>query len=116
MDFFDDEATGPETTQASPPRRRRPDHRRQRIQRIVILAAILFVLVFAIAWWARSCQHSRKVGAYRTYMESVATAIEDSDALGKQLNKFIQNPTKLQRPQLISSLDKWASQQEEQCP
>ncbi len=41
VDFFDDEATGPEqATQAPPPRRRRrPDRRRTRIQRIVILAA-----------------------------------------------------------------------------
>ena len=35
-----------------PPPRRRTNRRRTRIQRIVILAAILFVIVFALAWWA----------------------------------------------------------------
>ena len=71
------------------------------------------MLVFAVAWWARSCQHSRKVGAYRTYFDGVATAIKDSDDLGRQLNRFIANPTKLQRPQLIAKLDSWAASQQE---
>ena len=114
MDFFDDEATGPEATRTSPPPRRRPaDRRRTRIQRIIILALILFVVVFAIAWWARSCQHSRKVSSYRDYFQGVATAIKDSDELGKQLNRFVRNPTKLQRAQLIESLDRWAAGQQE---
>lgn len=114
MDFFDDEATGPEATRTSPPPRRRPaDRRRTRIQRIVILALILVVVVFAVAWWARSCQHSRKVGSYRDYFQGVATAIKDSDDLGKQFNRFVRNPTKLQRPQLLESLDKWAAGQQE---
>ncbi len=115
MDFFDDEATGPEQTAVTrPPRRRRPaDRRRNRILRILILAAILFVVVFVIALWARSCQHTRKVSAYRTYMEGVTGCITDSNALGKQLNKFIGNPTKYQRPQLIEALDRWANGQQE---
>jgi len=115
VDFFDDDAPA-----QSPPRdvttasqRRRPDRRRTRIQRILILAAILFVVVFALAWWARSCQHSRKVASYSTYFDSVATAISDSNDLGKQLNTVIQNPTSLQRSQLVAKLNDLAAKQDE---
>jgi hypothetical protein len=84
-----------------------------RIRRIIIVALMVFVAVFALAWWARSCQHSRKVGSYRDYFEGVAVAIKDSEALGKQLNKFIQDPTKLQRAELVDSLERWAAGQQE---
>lgn len=117
MDFFDDDASGQTPPDASPPPppppRRRPNRRRTRIQRIVILAAIFFVLVFVIAWWARSCQHSRKVDSYRTFMDGVTTAIADSDDLGKQLNKLIDNPTKYSRKELIAKLDELRASQEE---
>ena len=115
MDFFDDDAPA-----QSPPRdastasqRRRPNRRRTRIQRIVILAAILFVVVFALALWARSCQHNRKVASYSTYFDSVATAIADSNDLGKQLNTVITNPTSLQRAQLVAKLNDLTSRQKE---
>ncbi len=118
MDFFDDDATsrapadvgGPP---AAPSRRRRPDRRRTRIQRIAILAAILFVVVFGMAWWARSCQHSRKIGSYRTYFEGVAAAINDSATLGKQFSAIVKNPTKLSRKELIAKLGDLNAKQEE---
>jgi len=99
VDFFDDDATGqrPPADTPSPerPARRRSNRRRSRIQRIVILAAILFLIVFALAWWARSCQQNRKVGSYRSYLDGVSTAITDSSALGKQLDQLVANPTKV---------------------
>lgn len=115
MDFFDDEAPGPATTQTTPPRRRRPptDRRRTRIQRIVILAVIAFLIIFGAALWLRSCQHSRKVSAYRTYFTNVSGAIKDSDTLGRQLSKFLHNPTKLQAPELRAALTGWAQKQQE---
>jgi CARDB len=84
-----------------------------RIQRIVIAAVVVFLVIFGAALWLRSCQHSRKVSTYRTYFEQVSLAIKDSDAIGKKLNKFLQNPTKLQRPQLTAALKSWTADQQE---
>jgi hypothetical protein len=118
VDFFDDE-TGRAPTDASgppapPPRRRRPaDRRRTRIQRLVVVALILFAVVFAIAWWARSCQHNRKVSGYETYFQGVGAAVSDSAALGKQLSSIMTDPTKLSRQQLIDKLGQLAAQQDE---
>jgi len=118
VDFFDDDATSQapavrDTPPAAPPKRRRPDRRRTRIQRIAILAAVLFVIVFAGAWWARSCQHNRKIGSYRDYFNGVATAIDDSVRLGKQVNAIVVNPTKLQRKELVDKLGELATKQDE---
>lgn len=117
MDFFDDEtgrapadASGP----PSPPSRRRPhDRRRTRIQRLAILAVVVFLVVFALAWWARSCQQNRKVGTYEEYFQNVATAIDDSTALGKQVSALMRDPTKLSRQELIDKLEQLAARQEE---
>lgn len=116
MDFFDDETgQAPSRDQsASPaPSRRRSNPRRTRIQRILILAAILFVVVFAMAWWARSCQQNRKVESYRTYFEGVSAAIGDSDALGKQLDQFVASPTKFSRKELTAKLAELSAKQNE---
>jgi hypothetical protein len=113
VDFLDDDAPAktPSRDVSAPPPHRRPDRRRTRIQRILILAAILFVVVFALALWARSCQHSRKVSSYRTYFDSVATDISQSNDLGKQLDQIITNPTQLQRAQLVTKLGDLTGQQ-----
>ena len=115
MDFFDDDAPvqTPPADVSTARQRRRPDRRRTRIQRILILAAILFVVVFALAWWARSCQHNRKVASYSTYFDNVATAISDSNDLGKQLNVVITKPTSLQRSQLVAKLNDLTAKQKE---
>ena len=118
VDFFDDgtsrapaDAGGPP---AAPSSRRRPsDRRRTRIQRLVILALILFIVVFGLAWWARSCQHNRKVGTYETYFAGVSTAIDDSVSLGKQVSAIMLDPTKLSRKELIAKLGQLSAQQEE---
>ena len=117
MDFFDDDETGqaPGGDQSASPQRsrRRPDRRRTRIQRILILAAILFVIVFAMAWWARSCQQNRKVESYRTYFEGVSVAIGDSATLGKQLDQLVANPTKFSRKELTAKLAELSAKQNE---
>lgn len=117
MDFFDDDETGqaPGRDQSASPQqsRRRPDRRRTRIQRILILAAILFVIVFAMAWWARSCQQNRKVESYRTYFEGVSAAIGDSATLGKQLDQLVANPTKFSRKELTAKLAELSAKQNE---
>ena len=117
MDFFDDDATSQAPARdgsASPPQpRRRPDRRRTRIQRILVLAAILFVIVFATAWWARSCQQNRKVESYRAYFEGVSAAIGDSATLGKQLNRLVANPTKFSRKELTAKLAELSARQKE---
>ncbi len=117
MDFFDDETSRAPADAGGPPSapssRRRPDRRRTRIQRLAILALILFVVVFGLAWWARSCQHNRKVGTYQTYFEGVSAAIDDSAALGKQVSAIMLDPTKLSRKELIDKLGQLSAQQEE---
>jgi hypothetical protein len=118
VDFFDDDATSvsskrdPDAPQPAPPRRR-TDRRRTRIQRIVILAAILFVVVFGVAWWARSCQHARKIASYRDYFEGVATAISDSSTIGKQLSQIVNSPTKYSRKELVTKLQELSAKQDE---
>ena len=117
MDFFDDDATSQapsrDDSRSTPQPRRRPDRRRTRIQRILILAVVLFVIVFAMAWWARSCQQNRKVASYRTYFEGVSVAISDSEALGKQLDQLVANPTKFSRKELTAKLARLSAKQDE---
>jgi hypothetical protein len=116
VDFFDDEtsrvpdASGPPS---SPSRRRPSDRRRTRIQRLVILAIVVFLVVFGLAWWARSCQHNRKVGSYEDYFAAVTTAIDDSTALGKQVSSIMRDPAKLSRKELVNKLGQLAAQQDE---
>ena len=118
MDFFDDETSRAPADAGGPPsapssRRRPSDRRRTRIQRLIILALILFIVVFGLAWWARSCQHSRKVGTYETYFAGVSTAIDDSVNLGKQVSAIMLDPTKLSRKELIDKLGQLSAQQQE---
>jgi hypothetical protein len=117
VDLFDDEtsrapadAGGPPST---PSRRRPSDRRRTRIQRLAILALVLFIVVFGLAWWARSCQHNRKVGTYETYFAGVSAAIDDSIALGKQVSAIMIDPSKLSRKELIDKLGQLSDQQDE---
>jgi hypothetical protein len=117
VDFFDDETDRAPADTAGPPaspsRRRPTDRRRTRIQRLAIAAVIAFIVVFGLAWWARSCQHNRKVGTYETYFEGVTAAINDSTALGKQLSTIMYNPAKLSRNELIDRLGQLAGKQDE---
>ena len=119
MDFFDDETSRAPADAGGPPSaptsRRRPadNRRRTRVQRLVILAVVLFAVVFGIAWWARSCQHNRKVDTYRGYYTGVAAAIDDSAGLGKKVSAIMKDPARLSRKELIAELDQLAAQQEE---
>jgi hypothetical protein len=117
VDFFDDETSRAPADGAGPPsspsRRRPTDRRRTRIQRLAILALVVFVVVFGLAWWARSCQHNRKVGSYEDYFAGVTTAIEDSTALGKGLSSVMFDPTKLSRQELVDRLGQLAAKQDE---
>ena len=117
MDFFDDETSRAPADTAGPPaspsRRRPTDRRRTRIQRLAIAAVVAFLVVFGLAWWARSCQHNRKVGTYETYFQGVTSDINDSIALGKQVSSIMYNPAKLSRQELIDTLGQLASKQDE---
>jgi hypothetical protein len=117
VDFFDDETSRAPADTAGPPaspsRRRPQDRRRTRIQRLAIAAVVAFLVVFGLAWWARSCQHSRKVGSYETYFQGVTTDINDSTALGKQASTIMYDPAKLSRSELIDRLGQLAAKQEE---
>lgn len=104
---------GATTATPSARHRRRPDRRRMRIQRIVILGVVLFVVVFAVAWGARSCQQNRKVDSYRTYLDAVSVAINDSAELLKQLDKVVDDPTKFSRKELTATLDELTAKQSE---
>jgi hypothetical protein len=69
--------------------------------------------VFALAWGARSCQENRRTDSYRTYLEGVSAAINDSAALLKQLDKVVANPTKFSRKELTAQLDDFSARQNE---
>jgi len=113
VDFFDDDADAQELPPA--PRSRRPSSRRRnRILRIVIAGAAFFLVVLALAWWVRSCQHDRKVDAYRDYMSAVDTAIDDSAKVGKDLSKIVADPGKYASgDELMAALAKLVSTQDE---
>ncbi len=116
MDFFSDLESQSETTaqSSSPrPRRRRPNRRRLRLQRFLVLAAIVVALVFGLAWGIRSCQHNRTVASYRTYLEGVGTAIDDSAKVGRQIAQIVNNPTKLNGQQLLARLNELSARQTE---
>jgi hypothetical protein len=118
VDFFDDDTSRAPADAGGPPaapssRRRPSDRRRTRIQRLAILALVLFIVVFGLAWWARSCQHNRKVGTYETYFDGVSLAIDDSVALGKQVSAIMLDPAKLSRKELVAKLGQLADQQDE---
>jgi hypothetical protein len=116
VDFFDDDATGrtpPDDTSVPVRPARRSNRRRNRILRIVILAVILFLIVFGLALWAKNCQQNRKVASYSSYLDGVSTAITDSNALGKQLDQLVANPTRFSRQQLIAKLDELSGGQAE---
>jgi hypothetical protein len=113
VDFFDDDANAEPLPPSARPRRQ-SSRRRTRVQRLLIVLAVLFVVIFLLAWWLRSCQHSRKVEAYRDYMSAVATAIDDSKTLGKQLDAIVGDPTQFENGKaLLAELDKLAAQQDE---
>jgi len=117
VNFFEDE--GP--TQVAPPSpppptssRRKPRSKRYlRVQRLVILVIALFVVVFLLALWVRSCQHNRKVGGYREYFDAVQQTISDSNAVGADLRRIILNPTKYTRAELTAKLDGMVKKQNE---
>ncbi len=118
MDFFDDETNRAPADTGGPPsvpssRRRPANRRRTRIQRIVILALVLFLVVLGLALWARQCQHSRKVASYESYFAGVNTAVDDSKALGKQLSTVMNDPAKLSRKELVAKLGQLAAAQNE---
>ena len=122
MEFFDDDAASgstkgdppsPDASQAPQRRRRRSNPGRTRTQRLVILAVVLFLIVFGLALWVRACQHDRKVASYRDYFEGVSTAIADSGALGKQLDQLVGNPTKYSRKELVNKLQQLSAKQDE---
>ena len=117
MDFFDDDATSQAPARDARRRRRiapplqppphpHPAHRSSSPRSSSSSCSLL-------AWWARSCQQNRKVASYRTYFEGVSTAIDDSDALGKQLDQIVANPTKFSRKELIAKLDELSAKQNE---
>ncbi|HTX70626.1 MAG TPA: hypothetical protein VMH50_15970 [Thermoleophilia bacterium] len=117
MDFFDDETSRAPADAAGPPsspsRRRPNDRRRSRIQRLAFLIIVAFLVVFGLAWWARSCQHNRKVSTYETYFQGVSGAIADSTSLGRQVSSIMHDPTRLSRNELIDKLGQLAAQQDE---
>jgi len=117
VDFFDDETSRAPDDSGGPPSgpssRRRPDRRRTRIQRLAILALVLFIVVFGLAWWARSCQQNRKIDSYSTYFDGVGAAINDSDALGRQVSGIMKDPAKLSRKELVAKLGQLSDQQNE---
>jgi hypothetical protein len=102
VDFFDDDPDA-EALPPSPRPRHQSNRRRNRILRLVVLGAILFVAILLLALWARECQKDRKADAYRDYMSAVATAIDDSAKVGKDLSKIVADPGKYSTPDALKT-------------
>ncbi len=111
MDFFDDDAT--QQLPARPRPRRRGSARRTRIQRLVVLLVVLFIIIFALSVWIRSCQKNRKIESYRTYFGAVGQVIKDSNSLGKAVDTIFSNPAKYTNKSLADKLRELASKQQE---
>jgi hypothetical protein len=111
VDFFDDDAT--QQLPARPRPRRRGSARRTRIQRLVLLLVVLFVVIFALSLWIRSCQRNRKIESYRTYFSGVGQVINDSNALGKAVDGILRNPAKYTNKTLADKLRELAAKQQE---
>jgi hypothetical protein len=84
-----------------------------RVQRLGALLLLLFIVVFLVAWGVRSCQQNRKVNSYKTYLAQVNQAINDSNAIGKEVARFFANPAKLSAKDLIPKLKEWSDRQTE---
>jgi len=65
----------------------------------------LFVIVFLLAIWIRSCSHNRKVTSYQDYFLAVDKAISASNAIGQDLKKMVQQPTSYTREGISKLLD-----------
>lgn len=113
MDFFDDDADAEVLPPPSRPRRQ-SSRRRNRVIRLVLAGVVFFLVILLLALWVRSCQHDRKVEAYRDYMSAVNTAIDDSAKVGKDLNKIVADPGKYANgDELVAALAKLVSTQDE---
>ncbi len=116
MSFFDDDA---EVTQVPTPRSRTRGPRtprsrsRLRIQRLVVALIALFIVVFALALFVRSCESHAKESAYRTYFSQVQQVITDANKVGKQLGGLLSDPSRLGRSELQSALNQVVSTQNE---
>jgi hypothetical protein len=111
VDFFEDDAT---SQPAAPPRRRRTSNRRRtQVQRLAFLVVVLFLIVFGLVLWVRSCQLNNKRSSYRTYFANVSTAIADSNKLDARLAKLITNPTPYRGNALTTELTDLRKKQQE---
>ncbi len=118
MSFFEDEPPAPPVPSARDSKRgpRKPGVKRSkrsvRIQRLIVLLVALFVIVFLLALWIRSCTHNRKVSSYQEYLSSVQKAVDATDQVGKTLKTMVTDPTSFTRDDLLKALDKMVQDQE----
>jgi hypothetical protein len=104
---------GPARRRAVRARKGRPPRRRNvRLQRLIILLVALFIVVFLLALWIRSCSHGRKVSSYQEYFAAVDKAIASSNAVGKDLKKMVNEPNSYTREGLSKQLDDMVREQE----
>jgi hypothetical protein len=119
VSFFEDD-TPPQPQQTMGPARRRtarakgrpPRRRNVRLQRLIIILVALFVIVFLLALWIRSCSHTRKVSSYQEYFVSVDKAIGSTNAVGKELKTMVLNPNRYTRAGLAKLLDDMVREQD----
>ena len=78
-----------------------------------MLLVVLFVVIFALSLWIRSCERNRKIDSYRTYFSDVAGVIKDSNALGKAVDLVFHNPAKYTNTSLTDKLRQLAAKQQE---
>jgi hypothetical protein len=122
VSFFEDETPPPQPQSSMGPARRRtarqkgkvrpPRRRNVRLQRLIIILVALFVIVFLLALWIRSCSHNRKVGSYQEYFASVDKSIAATNAVGQQLKTMVLNPNRYTREGISKLLDDMVREQE----
>ena len=104
--------SGPPPSGPPPPRRPEPGAPTatpiaRLVSLIVFAIAMILILVFAV----RSCEKSSESGAYKDYMNNVATIALDSKSVGKQLRDLLASQSVVIESQLETKLAGLVAQQ-----
>jgi hypothetical protein len=77
--------------------------------RLLVVLAVIVVVVVVIVVVARSAMKSGEAADYQRYMTEVADILEQSDAIGGELERLLTNPGDTTRKDIQTRLDKFVA-------